>query len=90
MGQPEETSIVDDNKNLISDKGNGAGDSGQEEEMPQPKMVPLKKLYKFITPREKCYLIIGAFASVIMGVALPAFAILFGGVIDEVGPGSTI
>lgn len=58
--------------------------------MPQPKMVPLKKLYKFITPREKCYLVIGAIASVLMGIALPAFALLFGGVIDEVGPGSTI
>ena len=52
-------------------------------------MVPLRKLYKFITPKEKCFLTIGALASGIMGVTLPAFSILFGGVIDEVGPAST-
>ncbi len=33
---------------------------------------------------------IGVMAAVMMGLVLPAFALLFGGVIEEIGPGSTI
>ena len=88
MSQPKESSFVDDNKYLIEEKPNASEAAIHDQS--KPKMVPLSKLYKFITPREKCYLAIGAVSSILMGFTLPAFNILFGGVIDEVTPGSTI
>ena len=44
--------------------------------------MPFKRLYTYITAREKCWLIIGTIAALGMGVALPGFALLFGGVIN--------
>ena len=53
---------------------------------PDFQLAPFRKLYKYLTKNEKCILAIGFISSLLTGVALPGFALLFGGVIDTVGP----
>ena len=49
-------------------------------------LAPFRKLYKYLTKNEKCILAIGFISAILVGISLPAFALLFGGVIDTVGP----
>ena len=70
------------NDKRLVEKDDKNAQEGADGEPPAPKLVPFKRLYTYITAREKCWLIIGTIAALGMGVALPGFALLFGGVIN--------
>ena len=49
-------------------------------------MSTVRDMYKFVAPNEKCYIAIGLISSLILGLMIPSFYLVFGGVINEISP----
>jgi len=70
------------NNQLVS-KTNGSK-TGQAFDEPAP--VPFRRLFRFATPKDWFFMIIGLIASIGNGAALPAFALVFGEITQSFDP----
>lgn len=51
--------------------------------------LPFKALFRFATPLDKLLMFIGALGAVANGAALPAFAVIFGEMLNAINPDQT-
>jgi hypothetical protein len=77
------------------EEANGEGKSGKPEvdqfgkRKIKGRMVSFFSLLKFSTRKDKLLMIIGTVGSLIAGVALPFFAVIFGTMVNDFGPTAT-